>query len=158
MRKSVVVQSAIIVVLLLILGLLNIPKYNQVAPLIMETLVIAGFENINLKPITLLLIIFILEVITILINIVILNWIYKTCELNYSISANTIIYLISSNLSKMLSLLIPLSVLTTISILPNLIFGIFFMLIHLYINNDINFKQKSWLSGFVIINVLLSIL
>lgn len=158
MRKSVVIQSAIILVLLVVLGLLNIPKYNQVAPLIMETLVIAGFENINLKPVTLLLIIFILEIVTILINIVILNWIYKTCELNYSVSTNAIIYLISSNLSKVLSLLFPLSVLTTITILPNLIFGFFFMLIHLYINNDISFKQKSWLFGFVITNILISIL
>lgn len=158
MRKSIVTQSAIIIVLLIILGLLNVPKYNQVAPLIMETLVIAGFENINLKPITLLLFIFILEVITILINIVILGWIYKTSELNYTVPANAIIYLISSNLSKLLSLLIPLSILSTITILPNLIFGIFFILIHLFINNDISFKQKSWLSGFVIINILISIL
>lgn len=158
MRKSIVTQSVIIIVLLIILGLLNVPKYNQVAPLIMETLVIAGFENINLKPITLLLFIFILEVITILINIVILGWIYKTSELNYTVPANAIIYLISSNLSKLLSLLIPLSILSTITILPNLIFGIFFILIHLFINNDISFKQKSWLSGFVIINILISIL
>ncbi len=158
MRKSIVKQSMIIFVLVILLGLLNIPKYNQVSPLIMESLVLAGFETINLKPYTILLIILILEIITSLINMAILNWIYKMSDLNYTLPTNAIIYLISSCISKLLSLIVPLSILSTMALLPNLIFGIIFMMLHFYLNTALNFKQKSWLSGFVIVNILLAIL
>ena len=158
MRKSKTFQIIVVIALIIILGALSIPKYHQIMPLLTEVLMQTGMGSLDIPPISILLIVWFMELLSVLVNIGILQWIYKSGMFPCSLLQNTIIYLSSAALSKGLTLVVPINVISVYKFIPNIFFLIIFLIVHKILNANLNRKQWGWLNIFTLVNIAISIL
>lgn len=133
-----------LVILMILSFILTIPRTYQLDNLLSKILSAKEMMFfINYRSFFILLGIF-LEVFGTLFSIVILKYLYHFAKLKINMIMNANIYLASNIITKIIALLLPLTIVSKYPYINNLLFLIAFMSIHFYLDKEKNNQTHQW--------------
>lgn len=144
MRQSKNYSRIIFVVLSLISLILSIPKSYQLDTLLAKLLSPEEMAFFISNRAFFILMGLFLEFFGTLFSIVVLKYLYYFAKIEISLLKNANIYLGVSAITKLLTLILPLTLLSQIPFLNNFIFLILFMLLHLYLDKEKKYEIFQW--------------
>ncbi len=160
MPKSKHHPKIIMLALMFISTILIFPKLNNIENVLLPILSNQEFDLfINNKGFFIFLMI-ILELIGALITILILKYIYLFAKIPLSLTHNAILYFTVSIVSKLISIIIPTSILSVFPLLNSFIYSLVFILVHYLYDKQKSNTKTTWLvlSIYPIFNIFISFL
>lgn len=162
MRQSKNHSRIYLLILILLSFILSVPKSYQLDTLLSSLLAPDEMSLFITHRAFFILLGLFLEIFGSLFALVILKYLYHFAKLNFNLKDNAIIYLFANVVTKLITLILPIQIVSRFPFISNLLFLIFFMIVHAYLQqkhkNSYTKIQWAIISAYPLVSFILGFL